>query len=365
MIKALFRKRKASVLIFAAATYFYLFSFWVRKKFEQPELLSIKRRINSSDIRLTLEKLVSSDINDKNLHFDLKDDNFSNIKEITHHSQPFKYSKDLRLSYITNHESVAQGSFIIDPVMVVLNYLTRIQNALHIYGDIGEIGVHHGKFFVGLGHLQKVSEKLWACDVFEDQTKNTDGSGFGNRAAFKKACDENGISEKDVNIYEGSSLELKSLKPFLFRLFSIDGGHSRVLTINDLTLAANNLVPGGVIILDDVLNFAWPGVIDGFFTWLHYFPIDYAPFFVGYNKVFIVEASFHEKYYQAMHSYALSAPPGMKLSIEPFTNMNPHKSKASGLNEYIWNGYRYVHGDNEVEISVAKDQWKKEILLSA
>ena len=57
-----------------------------------------------------------------------------------------------------------------------------------------------------------------------------------------------------MHIHVGSSLELKSLKPFSFRLFSIDGGHSRVLTVNDLTLAAHHLVSGGILILDDVFD---------------------------------------------------------------------------------------------------------------
>ena len=333
-----------------------------------PELIDfipVQRRINSPELRLTLGKRIDTD--DASNHggadiksnFDLQDI----LLKMDSHSVPFKYEKNVRISYITAHQSVAQGSFVIEPVMVLLTYLTRVQDAMQVRGDIGEIGVHHGKFFVGLGHLQKVNEKLWACDVFENQKKNTDGSGFGNRDAFQKACRKNGIKDEDVHIHAGSSLELTSLKPFSFRLFSIDGGHSRILTVNDLTLAANHLVSGGVLILDDVLNFAWPGVIDGFFTWLHYFPVDFAPFFVGYNKVFIVESSFHEKYYQSLRAYALSAPPGMELSIEPFTNMNPHKSKESGLNEYLWNGYRYVHGDNSVNIEVAKAQWKKELLF--
>ena len=325
----------------------------------------IQRRVNSPDLRLTLEKHIDIDFTSNHGGVDEKSDHdFQDILlKKDSQSIPFKYEESLRISYITKHNSVAQGSFVIEPVMALLTYLTRVQDVLQIRGDIGEIGVHHGKFFVGLGHLQKVSEKLWACDVFDEQKKNTDGSGFGNRDAFQKACRENGISDKDVHIHVGSSLELKSLKPFSFRLFSIDGGHSRVLTVNDLTLAAHHLVSGGILILDDVLNFAWPGVIDGFFTWLHYFPVDFAPFFVGYNKVFIVESSFHEMYYKSLRAYALSAPSEMKLSIEPFTNMNPHKSKESGLNQYLWNGYRYIYGDNSVNIEVAKVQWEKEVLI--
>ena len=59
-----------------------------------------------------------------------------------------------------------------------------------IEGAIGEIGVHHGKFFVGLAHLAMNHEKLWACDVFEDQALNMGGSGFGDRACFRTSMPE-------------------------------------------------------------------------------------------------------------------------------------------------------------------------------
>jgi hypothetical protein len=130
-----------------------------------PELIDfipVQRRINSPELRLTLGKRIDTD--DASNHggadiksnFDLQDI----LLKMDSHSVPFKYEKNVRISYITAHQSVAQGSFVIEPVMVLLTYLTRVQDAMQVRGDIGEIGVHHGKFFVGLGHLQKVNEKL-------------------------------------------------------------------------------------------------------------------------------------------------------------------------------------------------------------
>ena len=61
----------------------------------------------------------------------------------------------------------------------------------------------------------------------------------------------------------GGSADITQL-PYKFRLFSVDGGHTRELTVNDLTVAASHLEEGGIIILDDITNLAWPQVIDGF-----------------------------------------------------------------------------------------------------
>ena len=308
----------------------------------------------------------------KGLRFALSDVN--NIREVetppqtyrsrapTQRGAPpkFRFPIDIRLHYTQTHEDVAQGSFVIQPVLALLAELTKVQTYHLIEGAIGEIGVHHGKFFVGLAHLAKNHEKLWACDVFEDQALNVDGSGFGDRSAFERACQSNGIGNEDVDVNSGGSADITQL-PYRFRLFSVDGGHTRELTVNDLTVAASHLEEGGIIILDDITNLAWPGVIDGFFTWMSYFPQRYAPFFVGYNKVFITQERYHKLFYDTLVQYAANAPEGMRLSIEPGSNTNPHKSKDSGPNQFKWSGYAFVWGDNTVNVTTATSEWTKAI----
>ena len=273
---------------------------------------------------------------------------------------PFRFPEEIRLRYIQEHDSVAQGSFLVQPVLALLAELTKVQARHSIRGAIGEIGVHHGKFFVGLAHLAMNHEKLWACDVFEDQALNMDGSGFGDRRAFEQACQSHGIGNEDVDVNSGGSADITQL-PYKFRLFSVDGGHTRELTVNDLTVAASHLEEGGIIILDDITNLAWPQVIDGFFTWMSYFPQQYAPFFVGYNKVFITQERYHELFYDTLVQYAANAPEGMRLSKEPSSNTNPHKSKDSGKNQFKWSGYAFVWGDNTVDVTTATSEWTKAI----
>ena len=50
-----------------------------------------------------------------------------------------------------------------------------------IRAAVGEIGVHHGRYFIALALLREKSERAVAIDVFEDQHLNVDYSGSGNR----------------------------------------------------------------------------------------------------------------------------------------------------------------------------------------
>eukprot|EP00971_Amphidinium_carterae_P246214 4889955-Amphidinium_carterae.1 len=47
-----------------------------------------------------------------------------------------------------------------------------------------------------------------------------------------------------------------------FRLFHIDGAHYLEAALHDITTVACSMVQGGVVLIDDVHNFGWPGVQD-------------------------------------------------------------------------------------------------------
>ena len=85
-----------------------------------------------------------------------------------------------------------------------------------------------------------------------------------------------------------------------FRLFSVDGGHTLSLTYNDIFLAALNLAPGGIIVVDDIPNFDWWGVLDGVFNIMANAPFTIAPFYIGANKMFFTTPGFHGIYYKAL-----------------------------------------------------------------
>jgi hypothetical protein len=49
-----------------------------------------------------------------------------------------------------------------------------------------------------------------------------------------------------------------------FKLFSIDGGHHYKAVINDLKIAEEVMVEGGVVLLDDLLNPLWIEVVSAY-----------------------------------------------------------------------------------------------------
>jgi hypothetical protein len=68
-----------------------------------------------------------------------------------------------------------------------------------MHAAVGEIGIHHGRFFVALALLRQAGEIALAIDVFDDdQHLNVDWSGSGNRDAFLANLHRHGVSMSDV-----------------------------------------------------------------------------------------------------------------------------------------------------------------------
>lgn len=56
---------------------------------------------------------------------------------------------------------------------------SEFQHHLGLFGAVGEVGVHHGKFFMPIAGYALRSEPAVAMDLFEDQSANFDQSGEG------------------------------------------------------------------------------------------------------------------------------------------------------------------------------------------
>jgi hypothetical protein len=64
--------------------------------------------------------------------------------------------------------------------------LSEFQHHLGLFGAVGEVGVHHGKFFMPIAGYALRAEPAVAMDLFEDQSANFDQSGEGRWA--RAAC---------------------------------------------------------------------------------------------------------------------------------------------------------------------------------
>jgi hypothetical protein len=169
----------------------------------------------------------------------------------------------------------------------ILNY----QRERHINGGLAEIGVHHGRSFIALGLALQDGEKAYAIDVFEDQAKNLDGSGLGDRGRFEANLARFHVERSRVVIdARGSDVVAPDdilSKVGRVRFFSVDGGHWRDIVGSDLRLAASVLSDQGVIALDDFMRPEWPDVSLGLFDWFEGSDKTIVPFAIGFNKLYL------------------------------------------------------------------------------
>jgi hypothetical protein len=180
------------------------------------------------------------------------------------------------------------------------------QHENHVLGDVAEIGVHHGKFFILLANLRRRDERAFAIDVFDEQHLNPDNSGRGNLSNFKENL---GLYANDVGvaIIQKDSKTLTRADFYRgrrgdIRLFGVDGSHTAAHTASDLAMAAQLLAADGLIILDDFYNPDWPGVQEGFYRFLTDFHRDIVPFAYGNNKLYLCRRVSHGKYLSLVES---------------------------------------------------------------
>ena len=176
-------------------------------------------------------------------------------------------------------------------------------------GGVAEVGVYMGRFFLLLRSMLDSPEQSYAIDVFEDQHLNIDSSGTNNARSnifqdyvdkFDSFKGKGVISIKGDSTSSATKAELdKTIAQGSIRFFSIDGGHTKTHTINDLKIAEKFVSDTGVVILDDILHPHWLGVMDGALEYLRDFPT-LVPFAVGHNKLFLCKFSYHSKYVEAI-----------------------------------------------------------------
>jgi hypothetical protein len=175
-------------------------------------------------------------------------------------------SKESR-TYMQNGYKYVEGWYSYLALKTV-SELAEFQKQHFISGSICEIGVHHGRSFILLSLLTNSPESSVAYDLFEMQSENIDRSGKGNKEILRKNLQRFNCDLNRIKIVSQNSL---SLTPELLlndtncavRIFSIDGGHTSDVVLNDLNLAEKTICKGGIIIIDDFFDEGWPGVAEG------------------------------------------------------------------------------------------------------
>lgn len=191
--------------------------------------------------------------------------------------------------YVGPGLSVVTGWFERTSAEVISAILQR-QLEVGIVGNVAEIGVHHGRSFLLLANGLRDDERGVALDIFGDQERNVDHSGRGDRAAFEANLKQWADPAK-VDIRQTASTDVppeQAVETFgKVRLFSVDGGHTAAITAHDLKLAESCLVDQGVVVLDDIFNPAWLGVITGLRNYLDEADGALIPFATSANKLYL------------------------------------------------------------------------------
>lgn len=189
----------------------------------------------------------------------------------------------------------------------LISQLVRVQREHSVRGPACEIGVHHGRLFILLHLLTEAPERTVGFDLFDNrQEENVDRSGAGSQTILLTNLARHGCDQSRIGLQTANSLELTPAtilgqsggRP---RLFSVDGGHTAEITANDLRLAAAVLAPGGLLILDDAYNEAWPAVAEGMFRAFFEGQLSLVPVVTGGNKaIFTTDATWAHLYREAI-----------------------------------------------------------------
>lgn len=191
---------------------------------------------------------------------------------------------------------------------LILSKLSEAQDELNVTGGVGEIGVHHGKLFILLHLMLRKGERSFVVDIFENQHLNLDQSGRGDREVFLRNVKRLGGKPELIDIFHKSSLEVTAEeiveKTGKIRIFSIDGGHTAEITLNDLIVAEQAIAEGGIIIIDDYFNQEFPGVSEGVAKFFIERKPKIKPIAILPNKVLLTDEKLAEAYKEILKKKA-------------------------------------------------------------
>lgn len=177
------------------------------------------------------------------------------------------------------------------------------QDKAGVASPIAEIGVYHGKFFIGLLATKQAASHNYALDVFDLQRFNLDGAGRGNLEIFKKNIAAAGFATDSVEFVAIDSMsttpdmiaEIRA-KSGGFSFFSVDGCHKLEHTLNDIRLAMQLTVAEGIVFVDDYTNQMWPEVQEAVVRMYLFDRPRFVPLAFGHNKLLLCHVAFHSEY---------------------------------------------------------------------
>lgn len=209
-------------------------------------------------------------------------------------------TREQRLEHFRSEIYGCVEGWLGDRMWQIVDVIGAILDNNGVRGNVAEFGVHHGLFLFLLNALRNNDEECFAIDVFDEQHLNLDNSGRGSLIAFRSHIETLlGSEQRFFRIVQRDTMSFSTAQAIeLFgskgvKFFSIDAGHTILHARNDLHLAQEVLVPGGIIALDDYMSVHWPGVTEGFYRFMQSENRRLRPFLYFQNKLFLTTAPQH------------------------------------------------------------------------
>lgn len=198
--------------------------------------------------------------------------------------------------------------------------LDEIQKKKGIEGAMCEIGVHRARLLILLHLLSRPTEQTIGLDLFELMGQNIeDIYGQHNQGRLVLSLIEHGCDMERIKLVAANSTALQpddimKLTRQAARIFSVDGGHDVDTALSDMRLASRVMSPAGVVLLDDIFNDRWCGVVEAAARYLmsdH----ELIPFFYAGNKMFFAASAEYADAYRELMGKALN---DVSLKVDTF-----------------------------------------------
>lgn len=194
-------------------------------------------------------------------------------------------------------------------------------------GPIAEIGVFHGKFFIGLALIKEdATGQHTAIDVFDMQQFSLAGNGTKIRtskdvsdkqmAVFRSNIKRYGIDPDGISIIRADSTNLngrdieRAVPNFSkYSFFSVDGCHEFTHAYHDLGIAMELTDHTGVIFVDDYMHNRWPGVHEAVAKMMFCGAPKFVPLYYIHNKLAMCHVNLHHEYLEGLHKFLIERHP--------------------------------------------------------
>ncbi|MEE2688075.1 MAG: class I SAM-dependent methyltransferase [Pseudomonadota bacterium] len=221
-----------------------------------------------------------------------------NLKKKIHGVIRSENREGLRQAYIDGGGWETIDGWLYLKALRFTDFIDKCQDHLGVLGNIGEIGLYFGKYFLFLNLIKRVNDKVIGIDLFENP--EWENRFHENLLAWQSDGEQPIIVRR--NSIDLTPNELLDWAGGSYRLFSVDGGHSSEVVLNDLQLVHEVLADGGVIMVDDYFDPKFPGVSEAVnrLYLLSKISPKTEPFLITGNKLFLSTLGYGELYQNAI-----------------------------------------------------------------